>query len=35
MLTRPVEGVRPQIKTVITPHAVRQSAVQETIEEHA
>jgi len=35
MLTRPPEGTAPEIKTVVLPHAPSQSALQETIEEHA
>jgi L-iditol 2-dehydrogenase len=35
MLTRPAEGIAPEIKMVIFPHPMSQSVLQETIEEHA
>jgi L-iditol 2-dehydrogenase len=35
MLTRPAEGIAPEIKTVIFPDTVSQDALQERVEEHA
>jgi L-iditol 2-dehydrogenase len=35
MLTRPAEGVAPEIKTVIFPHTAERQVMRETVEEHA